>query len=254
MSEVPSITDLERANREINQLREALRTAVADLARTKEETREKMYEFVREFRVPLTTMLGFSDIVSATDKSHHEEFNQIAVAGHQLTELITNLENSVPETTPDNRQFAKSEALTPVMQTVLHVEDNESNFRLIERILEDRPNIELLRAATGEHGIELACKHTPGLILLDLNLPDIHGSDVLVRLQANPLTKNIPVIVLSADASPSRIERMLQGGARNYLTKPFDIERLLCLVDETFATISPNQRVYTGSRVGSTRW
>jgi DNA-binding response OmpR family regulator len=71
------------------------------------------------------------------------------------------------------------------------------------------------------------------LILLDLNLPDLHGSDLLVRVRNNPLTAQIPVIVLSADASPSRIERMLQAGARNYLTKPFDIKRLLCLVDET---------------------
>jgi CheY-like chemotaxis protein len=239
MSQVPSINDLERANREINQLREALRTAVADLARIREETRQKMLDFTREFRGPLTTMLGFSDIVSAADKSHHEEFNHIAVAGHQLTELITNLEHSVPETTQNNSQFTNSEALTPVVQTVLHVEDNESNFRLIERILEDRPNIELLWSATGEQGIELACKHAPGMILLDLNLPDIHGSEVLARLQDNPFTKNIPVIVLSADSSPSRIERVLQTGARNYLTKPFDIKRLICLVDETLATASP---------------
>jgi CheY-like chemotaxis protein len=239
MSQVPSINDLERANREINELREALRTAVADLARIREETRQKMLDFTREFREPLTTMLGFSDIVSATDKSHHEEFNHIAVAGHQLTELITNLEHSVPETTQNNSQFTNSEALTTVVQTVLHVEDNESNFRLIERILEDRPNIELLWSATGKQGIELACKHAPGMILLDLNLPDIHGSEVLARLQGNPLTKNIPVIVLSADSSPSRIERVLQAGARNYLTKPFDIKRLICLVDETLATASP---------------
>jgi CheY-like chemotaxis protein len=184
-------------------------------------------------------MLGFSDIVSATDKSHHEEFNHIAVAGHRLMELITNLEHAALETTQQDSQLTKSEPLTPMVQTVLHVEDNESNFRLIERILEDRPNIELLWANTGEQGIELAAKHAPGMILLDLNLPDIHGSDVLARLQDNPLTKNIPAIVLSADASPSRIERVLQAGARNYLTKPFDIKRLICLVDETLASVSP---------------
>jgi CheY-like chemotaxis protein len=58
---------------------------------------------------------------------------------------------------------------------------------------------------------------------------------VLARLRGNRLTASIPVIVLSADVLPSQIERMLQAGARNYLTKPFEIKRLLCLVDESLA-------------------
>jgi DNA-binding response OmpR family regulator len=98
--------------------------------------------------------------------------------------------------------------------------------------LEDRANIELLWAGTGSQGLELAINRTPALILLDLNLPDIHGSDVLVQLRNNPATQKIPVIILSSDASPTRIERMLKSGARDYLIKPFDIKRLLFLVDE----------------------
>ena len=232
MSEVASIPDLESANQQISQLREQLRKAVAEAARTREETHQKLQNFAREFRVPLTTVLGFSDILSATDKSHRAELSQIAIAGHELMELIKNLEQPPPAPTNNEHISQDVEALTPFVHTLLYIEDNETNFHLTARILEDRPNIEAVWAPTGEQGIELACKHSPTLILLDLNLPDIHGSEVLIRLRNNPLTTQIPVIVLSADASPSRIERMLQAGARNYLIKPFDIKRLLCFVDE----------------------
>ncbi len=118
---------------------------------------------------------------------------------------------------------------------VLCVEDSEPNFRLIENVLRDRPGTDLVWAETGEKGLEMARARTPQLVLLDLDLPDIHGSKVLERLQAQPETAHTPVIVISADATPSQIERMLSAGARNYLTKPFDIRRFLCMFDEIFA-------------------
>lgn len=118
---------------------------------------------------------------------------------------------------------------------VLYVEDSEPNFRLIESILEDRPGTELIWAATGQQGIDIARAEAPQLVLLDLDLPDLHGSKVLEELRAQPETVGIPVVVISADATPSQIERMLTGGARNYLTKPFEIRRFLCVFDEVFA-------------------
>jgi CheY-like chemotaxis protein len=72
----------------------------------------------------------------------------------------------------------------------------------------------------------------PKLILLDLDLPDIHGSEVIQHLQKNPVTASIPVVVISGDATPSQIERLLVLGARNYLTKPFSAEPFLAVVDE----------------------
>jgi CheY-like chemotaxis protein len=233
MSEFPAITDIEQANRKIAQLRDELHKALAEVTRTREETRNMMQKLAREFRVPLTTVLGFSDFLSATDKSHGPELNQIAVASHELMELIKRLEDPILPADIGTGASKKSQDLEPMVHTILYVEDNETNFRLTERILEDRPNLELLWAPNGQDALELACKHSPTLILLDLNLPDIHGSEVLARLRNNSLTSHIPVIILSADASPSRIEKMLQAGARNYLTKPFEIKRLLCLVDET---------------------
>ena len=117
---------------------------------------------------------------------------------------------------------------------VLYVEDSEPNFRLIESILEDRPGTELAWAATGQKGLEMARAQNPQLVLLDLDLPDIHGSKVLEGLQAHPETAHTPVIVISADATPSQIERMLTAGARNYLTKPYEIRRFQSMFDEIF--------------------
>ncbi len=117
---------------------------------------------------------------------------------------------------------------------VLYVEDSEPNFRLVESILEDRPGTDLVWAETGQKGLDLARANPPELVLLDLDLPDLHGSKVLEGLQAQPETAHTPVIIISADATPSQIERMLTAGARNYLTKPFEIRRLLYMFDEVF--------------------
>ena len=118
---------------------------------------------------------------------------------------------------------------------VLCVEDSEPNFRLIENVLQERPGTDLVWADTGEKGLEMARAQTPQLVLLDLDLPDIHGSKVLEGLRMHPETAQTPVIVISADATSSQIERMLSAGARTYLTKPFDIRRFLCMLDEILA-------------------
>lgn len=244
MSDITPILqpELQRANGEIEQLRQQLGQAVAEAERARQVSQRLLQEFARQVRVPLASVLGFTDLLSVTHKGDSAELNQIAVAGHQLMKLVTGLEESATVggslgRTEEAAPPADEEGLTPVTRTILHIEDNETNFRLVERILEDRANISALWASNGEAGATLALRHTPALILLDLNLPDIHGSELLRRLKSNPSTAPIPVIVVSADITPSQIERMLQAGARNYLTKPFDIKRLLCLVDEALAPI-----------------
>jgi CheY-like chemotaxis protein len=232
MSEALHVRDLENAHREIERLRKELHQAIAAAATTREEAQQKIYEFTRGFRISLTTVIGFSDILSANDKSHSPEWSQIAIASHELVELIEKLERSACLPVSSNGQATLTDPSPTSVHTVLQIEDNETNFHLIERILEDRANIELLWAGTGAKGLELAIGRAPALILLDLNLPDIHGSDVLAQLRSTPATQKIPVIVLSSDASPTRIERMLKAGARDYLIKPFDVKRLLFLVDE----------------------
>ena len=116
--------------------------------------------------------------------------------------------------------------------TVLYIEDNVSNLRLLERVLDRRPGIALLSAMQGRRGLELARDHRPDLILLDLHLPDMSGRDVLAALGAEPSTRDIPVVMLSADATAHQIERLLVEGARRYLTKPIDVQLLLTLLDD----------------------
>ena len=120
--------------------------------------------------------------------------------------------------------------------TVLYVEDNLSNLTLIERALAAHRNVKLLPAMQGRIGLDLAREHHPDLILLDLHLPDIHGVEVLDRLRAEPETREIPVIVISADATQGQIQRLRAAGARDYLTKPLDIAKLLKIVDEVLTT------------------
>jgi PAS domain S-box-containing protein len=118
-------------------------------------------------------------------------------------------------------------------ETVLYVEDNQSNLRLVERILAKRPQVKLLSAMDGPLGVELARQHEPALILLDLHLPGMDGEEVLKHLKADERTADIPVVVVSADATNSRVERLLAGGAEAFLTKPLQVTRFMSLVDTT---------------------
>jgi len=118
---------------------------------------------------------------------------------------------------------------------VLYIEDNPSNLRLVERILNRRPGVKLLSAVQGRRGLELARAHRPDAIVLDLHLPDISGQEVLAQLRADPETREIPVVILSADATPSQTTRLLQAGAHAYMTKPLSVAQFLGVLDELLA-------------------
>ena len=115
---------------------------------------------------------------------------------------------------------------------VLYIEDNFSNVTLVEQMLAERPPLELMTAMQGRVGLELARQHAPDLILLDLHLPDMPGWQVLAQLKADPLTREVPVIVISADATAPQIKRLLSAGARAYLTKPIDIAEFFRNIDD----------------------
>jgi signal transduction histidine kinase/CheY-like chemotaxis protein len=119
--------------------------------------------------------------------------------------------------------------------SVLYIEDNPANLRLVERIVTRRPGVRLLSAVQGRRGLELARAHRPDAIVLDLHLPDIGGQEVLAALKADPGTREIPVVILSADATPSRSARLLREGAHAYLTKPLSVAEFLGVLDELLA-------------------
>jgi PAS domain S-box-containing protein len=128
-----------------------------------------------------------------------------------------------------------AQADAPRGGTVLYIEDNPSNIRLIERLLTRRPGIRLLIARDGGEGLRVAAEHAPDLILLDLHLPDMSGRDVLASLVADDRTSAIPVVIVSADATTAQSERLLQFGARAYLTKPILLSAFLEMVDRHLA-------------------
>jgi PAS domain S-box-containing protein len=118
---------------------------------------------------------------------------------------------------------------------ILYIEDNFSNVTLVEQMLAERPALELMTAMQGRVGLELARQHSPDLILLDLHLPDMPGWQVLAQLKADHLTRTIPVVVISADATVPQVKRLVSAGARAYLTKPLDIAEFFRVIDEALS-------------------
>jgi signal transduction histidine kinase/CheY-like chemotaxis protein len=121
---------------------------------------------------------------------------------------------------------------------VLYIEDNSSNVRLVERILDRRSDVELITAMQGRLGLALAREHQPVLVLLDLHLPDLDGDQILRQLRADPSTAHIPVVILTADATAGQLERLLADGANAYLTKPLDVQELLTIVNNSIESAS----------------
>jgi signal transduction histidine kinase/CheY-like chemotaxis protein/CHASE3 domain sensor protein len=116
--------------------------------------------------------------------------------------------------------------------TVLYVEDNLSNVRLMEDIVAIRSGIKLITAMQGRIGLTLAREHRPELIFLDLHLPDMPGHEVLARLKSDPRTSMIPVVIISADATPGQVKRLLDAGVQEYLTKPIDMKHIFRVFDK----------------------
>jgi PAS domain S-box-containing protein len=116
---------------------------------------------------------------------------------------------------------------------VLYIEDNMPNIELVQEIIDTkRKGIKLVIHMRGNGALEKAIEVKPSLILLDLNLPDKRGNDILLELKGNEETKQIPVIVISADAMPNQVSILKASGATNYLTKPIEIKSFLAAVDE----------------------
>ena len=112
-------------------------------------------------------------------------------------------------------------------KTVLYVEDNPTNMRLIEKIVARHPHIRLLTAVNGYNGIEIARSATPDVILMDVNLPDIGGFEAMEILRSDPTTRHIPVIAVSANAMPLTVEAGLKAGFFRYITKPIQIDEFM---------------------------
>ncbi len=118
------------------------------------------------------------------------------------------------------------------LRTLLYVEDNQANLKLIEQLIARRPDMRLLSAADGHLGVEIARAFLPEVILMDINLPGISGIEAMQILRKDPLTAHIPVVALSANAIPHDIAKGLEAGFFRYLTKPIKVNEFLHTLDE----------------------
>jgi len=123
---------------------------------------------------------------------------------------------------------ARNEA---AQHTLLYVEDNPANLKLVEQLIARRPNLRLLSAAEATLGIELARNQQPDVILMDINLPGISGIKALKILREDPQTQHIPVVAISANAMPHDIDKGLEAGFFHYLTKPIKVVEFMDAVN-----------------------
>jgi PAS domain S-box-containing protein len=120
------------------------------------------------------------------------------------------------------------------LRTLLYVEDNPANLKLVEQLVARRPTMRLLSALDGNMGIQLARANQPEVILMDINLPGISGIEALKILREDPATAHIPVLALSANAMPRDIEKGLEAGFFSYLTKPIKVMEFMETLDTAF--------------------
>lgn len=134
----------------------------------------------------------------------------------------------------------ETSAASPTDRTILCIEDNLANIALVQGILQHRPGITLLRAMHGGTGVRLAQDHRPDLVLLDMHLPDMSGEEALSRLRADPVTRDVPVLAVSAETDADAIGRLRAIGIQGFVTKPIDVGRFLASIDAALETSSPS--------------
>lgn len=142
------------------------------------------------------------------------------------------IELNLTEDTEESAQPSAFDSALPVrndapVRTLLYVEDNPANLRLVGNLIQRRSDLRLLSAKDGQRGIEIARDSRPDVILIDINLPGINGFEVLKMLRADPATAHIPLVAISANAMPQDIEKGLQAGFFRYLTKPIKINEFM---------------------------
>jgi PAS domain S-box-containing protein len=136
--------------------------------------------------------------------------------------------------------------------SILHIEDNPMMIELVESLCRERIDVQLTNAMMGRMGIELARAGRPDLVILDVHLPDMDGAEVLHDLKLDRATRDIPVMILSADATPARITELMDMGASKYMTKPIRLRGFFAILDEAIARRDAltASAVTTGSRAG----
>jgi PAS domain S-box-containing protein len=213
---------------------------------------ELMARVSHELRTPMNAVLGFADLMAQDDlaplaPAQDERLTRIRSAGTHLLGLIDDLldlsraDQGDRSTTPlaDAESAAVSAAGERPADTgklrVLYIEDNPVNELLVREMLALRPAVSLASAPDGLSGIALALADPPHLILLDLQLPDMSGIEVLRRLRREPALAICRIVALSANAMPDDVASALSAGFSEYWTKPLNLQRFLADMDALLA-------------------
>lgn len=187
-----------------------------------------------ELRTPMNAVLGFArllatDVQEPPSARQRERLDRITAAGDEMMRLVDRL----LATAQQAPGAAASAVPAPgASLRVLCVEDNPVNLQLVRELLAMRPDVRLHTAVDGRTAIEAARAEPPDLVLLDLQLPDIDGIEVMRRLRADPALAACRVVALSADAMPDHIDAALAAGFDDYWTKPIQFDRFLAGIDD----------------------
>jgi PAS domain S-box-containing protein len=134
-------------------------------------------------------------------------------------------------------QPAAAAAAAAAAPALLYIEDNAVNMLIVRELLAKRPRVVFHGAVDGTSGVRMAREQQPTLVLIDMQLPDIDGTEVLRRLRADPLTASIPCIALSANAMPDDVSSARAAGFDDYWTKPIDLVSFLGVIDRLIPTL-----------------
>ena len=214
---------------------------MTDFGQQSDSAGELLSRMSHELRTPLNAILGFGQLLAADrtlSATQHDNAARIVAAGRRLLALIDEvLDVSQLDVAqlddgagPADPRVAVADE--PRTRKVLCVEDNEINMRLIEALIGTDPRFQLQTAYDGASCLELVSEQPPDAILLDLELGDLSGEEVLRRLQADPATAAIPVVFLTAEANAEHARELRHAGARAYLSKPLDLAEFLRTIDE----------------------
>jgi PAS domain S-box-containing protein len=142
---------------------------------------------------------------------------------------------AAPEIEAKPAELALAEGMQPEsgvpLRTLLYVEDNPANLKLVEQLIARRPTLRLLTAVDSNQGIQLARAQQPDVILMDINLPGISGIEAMKILRDDPTTAHIPIVALSANAMPRDVAKGLEAGFFSYLTKPIKVPEFMAALD-----------------------
>jgi len=161
-------------------------------------------------------------------------FSEVGVGTTFWIELAASSEPVLEIPASDQPAAAAVGAGAP-LKTLLYIEDNPANLSLVEQLVLRRSDLKLLTAIDGYAGIELARTYQPDVILMDINLPGISGFGCLKILHDDAATAHIPVLALSANAMARDVEKGVEAGFFQYLTKPINVTQFMCALDEALA-------------------